>query len=192
MSRGDARELETYALKDRLSRLSEASLRINESLDFDAVLQGVLDSARSLTGASYGAFILLDDSGEIEDFLSSGLTAEEAQQMWSLADGMRFFELLISTEGPLRLADLLGHIRSQGLPALHPPVEVGPTLPLLAAPVLYLGKRVGQHLSSRKRKRAGSSAAKTRRPWSCSPHRRRWSSPTRGGTGTTVEGQDRS
>ena len=43
------REIET--LRERLSRLSDASLRINESLDFDQVLQGALDSARSLTGA---------------------------------------------------------------------------------------------------------------------------------------------
>ncbi|MYC85010.1 MAG: response regulator [Acidimicrobiia bacterium] len=126
-----------------LRRLSEASLRINEGLDLDAVLQGVLDSARSLTGASYGAFVLVDDSGEIEDFLSSGLTAEEAQRMWSLADGMRFFELLSRTEGPLRLPDLLGHIRSQGLPNLQSPVEVGSLLPFLAAPVVYMGNRVG-------------------------------------------------
>ena len=33
------------ALEERLSRLSQASLRINESLDFDQVLQGALDSA---------------------------------------------------------------------------------------------------------------------------------------------------
>ena len=32
---------ENEALRERLSRLSEASLRINESLDFEAVLQGV-------------------------------------------------------------------------------------------------------------------------------------------------------
>ena len=136
-------EQEIRDLRNRLSRLSEASLRINESLDLDAVLQGVLDSARSLTGASYGVFVLLDDSGQIEDFLSSGLTAEEAQRMWSQPDGMRVFELLTSTEGPLRLADMLGHVRSQGVPGLQPPVEVGPSLPLLAAPVLHMGKRVG-------------------------------------------------
>ena len=136
-------EQEIRDLRNRLTRLSEASLRINESLDVDAVLQGVLDSARSLTGASYGAFVLLDDSGQIEDFLSSGLSAGEAQGMWDLPDGMRFFELLTSAEGPLRLADMLGHIRSQGLPELQPPVEVGPSLPLLAAPVLHMGKRVG-------------------------------------------------
>ena len=117
---------------------------IAKVLSPSSVLQGVLDSARSLTGASYGAFVLLDDSGDIEDFLSSGLTAEEAQRMWSLADGMRFFELLISTEGALRLPDLLGHISAQGLPDLQPPVEVGPSLPLLAAAVFHLGKRVGR------------------------------------------------
>ena len=49
------------ALRERLARLSEASRRINESLDFDAVIQGVLDSARSLTGARYGVMTLVDD-----------------------------------------------------------------------------------------------------------------------------------
>ena len=54
---------ENKALRDRLSRLSRASLRINESLEFDAVLQSVLDSARSLTGARYGVLTLLDETG---------------------------------------------------------------------------------------------------------------------------------
>ena len=45
---------EVAALRERLSRLSEASRRINESLDFQTVLQGVLDSARDLTSSQYG------------------------------------------------------------------------------------------------------------------------------------------
>ena len=61
-------------LSERLTRLSEASLRINESLDLQAVLQGVLDSARALTGARYGLIITLDESGRIEDLLTSGLS----------------------------------------------------------------------------------------------------------------------
>ena len=54
MNPGKVRNLEIQALRGRQSRLSEASLRINVSLDFYAILQGVLDSVRSLTGASYG------------------------------------------------------------------------------------------------------------------------------------------
>ena len=58
---------------DRLSRLSAASLRINGSLDFDTVLQGVLDSARSLTAARYGVMTLLDHAGRVDDRLVLGL-----------------------------------------------------------------------------------------------------------------------
>ncbi len=68
------REIE--ALRERLSRLSAASRHINESLDFDAVLQGVLDSARSLTSARYGVMTLLDDGGGVQGFLASGMKAE--------------------------------------------------------------------------------------------------------------------
>ncbi len=47
MRRPDDLMRENEALRDRLSRLSEASLRINESLDFDKVLLDELDSARA-------------------------------------------------------------------------------------------------------------------------------------------------
>ena len=63
---------ENQALRERLSRLSEASLRINESLDFGTVLQGVLDSARSLTGARYGVITLLDDAGRFRTSSTPG------------------------------------------------------------------------------------------------------------------------
>ena len=53
-SESDLLKQENEVLRERLTRLSEASLRINEPLEFDAVLQGVLDAARSLTDACYG------------------------------------------------------------------------------------------------------------------------------------------
>ncbi len=135
------REIET--LKDRLSRLSMASVRINESLDMGTVLQGALDSARSLTGARYGVITLLDDSGQVQDFLSSGMTADEANQLWGVPDGLKLFEYLGSITEPLRLRDLLGHIRLQGLPDLRPHLKVGPALAFLGAPILYWGESVG-------------------------------------------------
>ena len=39
MDQSDQRDRDTEALRERLSRLSEAGLRINERLDFDTVLQ---------------------------------------------------------------------------------------------------------------------------------------------------------
>ena len=75
---------ENRALRERLALLSQASLSINESLDFDTVLQGVLDSARSLTGARYGVIALHDEAGNAGDFLSSGMTKDEAERVWTI------------------------------------------------------------------------------------------------------------
>ena len=143
MDQSEEREREIAELRDRLSRLSAASLRVNESLDFDTVLQGVLDSARSLTEARYGVITLLDDSGRIGDFLSSGMTAEEARLLWELPGGMRLFEYLDSTREPLRLQELLGHVRSLGLPEFRPPLAVGPIVPFMAAPVIHRDELAG-------------------------------------------------
>ena len=83
MKNHDEIERENQALRNRLSRLSEASLHINESLDLDAVLQGVLDSARSLTDASYALSATLDGSSRVEDFRVSGLSPDEADEKMS-------------------------------------------------------------------------------------------------------------
>ena len=87
-------------LRQRLSRLSEASLRINESLDFDDVLQGVLDSARSLTAARYGVITLHGDGGIAEDFLSSGFTRDEADRLWTIPGWQSHFEYLSGITAP--------------------------------------------------------------------------------------------
>ena len=142
MSRANELEREVVSLRERLSRLSEASLRINESLDLGAVLQGALDSARSLTGARYGVLTLLDKDGQVQDFLSSGMTEEEAKRIWHTPDGMRIFDYLGSLSEPLRIPDLLGLLSQLGLPEFRPPSAVEYALSFLAAPVFHRGERV--------------------------------------------------
>ena len=134
---------ENEALRDRLSRLSRASLRINESLEFDVVLQSVLDSACSLTGARYGVLTLLDETGQAADFLSSGMTSQEAQGLWDLPDALTLFEHLGNIPEPLRLPDLIGHIRAFNLPEPPLPGDANTPLSFLAAPILHGGERVG-------------------------------------------------
>ncbi len=143
MKRPDELMRENEILRERLSRLSEASLRINQSLDFDDVLQGVLDSARSLTEARYGVMTLHDDGGQVQDFLSSGMTSDEAGQLWVMPERWKLYEYLGSLSRPLRLSDLLGHIRSAGLPEFPLPLAAGPVVSFLAAPVFHRGERVG-------------------------------------------------
>ena len=136
-------ERENQALRERLSRLSEASRRINESLDLETVLQGVLDSARSLTGARYGVIALVGASGRIEDSVTSGLTPQEHQGFMDFPEGMPFFEYLNGISEPLRLRDFHTYTRSLGLPEFRPPFPVSSPLPFLAAPIRHLGESVG-------------------------------------------------
>ena len=134
---------ENRTLRERLARLIEVSLRINQSLDFETVVQGVLDSTRALTGARYGVITVVDDAGQPENFLASGMTTEEAGRLWDLPDGMRLFEYLGSLSAPLRLRDLLAHITSRDLPAFPLPAGAGPEVSFLGAPILHQSRRVG-------------------------------------------------
>ena len=128
MDRSERRENEL--LRERLSRLSAASRRINESLDFDQVLQGVLDSSCSLTGARYGVMTLLDGDGRVQDFLSSGTTLQEAEQLWLTPEGLRLFEALTDISEPLRVPDLVEHVRGLGFSDFSiPPAGGGLLLP---------------------------------------------------------------
>ena len=127
-------------LQERLSRLSEASLRINDSLDLDAVLPNVLDSARSLIGAQYGVMTMLDESGRVEDFLASGLTPQDAQQIWNTPGGPDILRHLDTIAGPLRVSDFADYFAKIGLPEFRPPTPMGP---FLSMPVLHRGDRLG-------------------------------------------------
>ena len=102
MKEQDARDRQIATLRDRLSRLSDASLRVNESLDLEDVLQGVLDSARTLTDARYAVITTLDDEGRIEELRASGLTTEETRGLWEIPEGQQFFDYLNAIAEPLR------------------------------------------------------------------------------------------
>ena len=141
MKRPDDPMREIAALRERLSRLSEASLHITEDLDLDAVLQGVLDGARSLTGARMGGVTILDDAGQLQDFITSGLTDEDHQRFVNLPGGPEFFAYLSSLPGPLRLADFSAHTSALGLPEIGPPL--GPVGSFLGAPIRLRGVRAG-------------------------------------------------
>ena len=131
---------ENDALRKRLSRLSEASLRLNESLDLDTVLRGALENARLLTGASYALITTVDGVGQVEDFLVSGLTAPEAEQLWEMPEGLEIFGYLSTLSGPLRVRDFGEHVLSLGLPEFLAP---GPVSSFLAAPIRHRGRNVG-------------------------------------------------
>ena len=129
---------EHEALRARLAALSAASLRSSASLDLETVLTEVVESARTLTGARFGAIATIDETGTPRDFVTSGFTEEEHRRLAEWADGPRLFEHFRDLEGPLRIADVPAYVRAlgfatdrlpsktfQGMPMRHRGVHVG-------------------------------------------------------------------
>ena len=138
MTAPDPPNPEAEALRQRISTLGAAILRISSSLDMATVLQEVVDSARTLTGARRGAITTIDGSGQLQDFVTSGFTDEEYRELSSWPDGPRLFEHLRDLPAPLRLRDFDAHVRSlgfssglmltkafQGIPMRHRGMHVG-------------------------------------------------------------------
>ena len=148
MSRVDELVRENGELRERLATLTEASLRINESLDLDEVLQGVLDSARALTRAHYGVLTTVNDLERAEDFLTSGMSPQERRLVEKMPDRRQFFEYFLGLAEPVRVQDLPSHLRSVGLPHSCP---LG-VRSMLAAPIRHRGRRIGYiHLGKKER-----------------------------------------
>ncbi len=125
---------------DRLSHLSQASLRINASLDVDTALRAVMESARSLTRATHAVITTLDDSGRVEDHMALGLDSDDMERLWQAPEGTRFFEYLNALPGPLRVGLLKEFTDSIGLGEFRSPVAL---TAFMAAPILHRGVRSG-------------------------------------------------
>ena len=149
MNEPNKADTEIQALRERLARLSAAVLCVNSSLDLDTVLHEILTSTRDLVGARYGVITTIDDTGQPQDFVTSGFSPDEEQLLTQWPPALHFFEHLRDLPGPLRLSDVPTYIRSigydphpmlpktfQATPMRHRDVHVG---------TFFLGRKQGGH-----------------------------------------------
>jgi signal transduction histidine kinase len=132
---------------EELLALYHAGLGIHGELALDVVLQAVVDQARQLLGARYGALSVIDEQGHIKSFLTSGVSAAERARIGDPPQGHGLLAIPLLEGQRLRLPDLTRHPRSVGFPAHHPEMHS-----LLAVPVpckggfrgnLYLAEKQG-------------------------------------------------
>ena len=180
MSETDGSRSRIEELEERLSRLSEASLRINESLDFETVLQNVLDSARDLTGARYGVIATRDEQGGLETVLTSGTSEDEHRQLVTLPAGAAIFAHFIAIAEPRRLDHYGDYAASVGLDGSLP-MTVGAGL---SAPIRHQSQSVGVIFLGHDRAERKFSAEDEETLVMFSAQGP-WSSPTPGATGTS-------
>jgi signal transduction histidine kinase len=97
---------------------------LQADIDLPVLLGHVIEEARALTGARYGALGIFNrESSAIEEFLTVGLTQAEEARIGPRPTGKGILVLQFTDPRPLRLAHLGEHPQSTGFPAHHPPME---------------------------------------------------------------------
>ncbi|MEO8216103.1 MAG: GAF domain-containing sensor histidine kinase [Acidobacteriota bacterium] len=145
----------TGTMRDRLKRqnrellaLHEAGLDVVSELSLEIVLKKVVDQARHLVGAKYGALSVVGDDGAVRSFVTSGITPEQREAIGPPPVGHGVLGVVLREGQRLRLEDIARHPRSVGFPAHHPMMKS-----LLAVPVtckspflgnLYLAEKEGR------------------------------------------------
>ena len=104
----------------------------------EEVLQVIVDQIRPLVGARYAALGIVDASGVIEAFITSGLDAETRARIGPLPRGHGFLGLIIRENGSIRIPDIALDERRYGFPPNHPEMHS-----FLGVPVTVKGRSVG-------------------------------------------------
>jgi signal transduction histidine kinase len=131
-----------------LLALHHAALDISGDLSLDTVLQKVVDQARQLAQAQFGAISVVEQGGKILEFVTSGISEEQRAKIGSPPQGLGLLGVPLNEGSTLRLQRMQNDPRSQGFPEDHPIMDS-----LLAVPIdckspfkgnLYLAEKNNQ------------------------------------------------
>jgi len=140
-----------------LSALDEAARAIASVRNVDDVLQLIVDRVRGLVEASYAALGIVGANGEIERFITAGITTEERRAIGPLPHGRGLLGLIIREGRSDLIPSIADHPDSSGFPPNHPSMTT-----FLGVPVTAHGKPVGNLYLTDKRGGVGFSAADQR------------------------------
>lgn len=125
--------------ESRLRLLLDASVAIASDLSLDSLLDRLVTTAATLTGARYAALGVIDRSGvQLERFVTAGIDDETHRAIGELPHGRGILGALIAEATPLRLHELGDDPRSVGFPPHHPPMHT-----FLGVPILLRGAAYG-------------------------------------------------
>lgn len=125
--------------ESQLQRLLDVGRSLVSELDVEVLLGQVLETAKDLTGARYGALGILDEQkSSLERFLNLGIDETTRRGIGPLPQGKGVLGELIRHPTPLRLDRVGDHPRSYGFPPGHPPMNT-----FLGVPIQIRGEAFG-------------------------------------------------
>ncbi|MBN1145855.1 MAG: GAF domain-containing sensor histidine kinase [Anaerolineales bacterium] len=126
-------------LEDRLAALHRASLELVSDLSLETVLERIIQLAREQAGARYAALGVVDENGDLDQFIPVGMTPQQIQRMAHPPIGLGLLALLNKGSGTIRVPNISADERSVGFPLDHPRMRS-----FLGVPILLGDKLLGQ------------------------------------------------
>jgi signal transduction histidine kinase len=124
----------------------DAAVRGIASIDrVERVLQVIVDRVRELAAAEYAALGIVDEYGRIEQFITSGISAELRALLGPPPQGHGLLGLIIREDRSLLIDDISLDPRRYGFPPHHPEMHS-----LLGVPVRSKGRTIGNLYLSNK------------------------------------------
>lgn len=134
-------------LEARLVSLHRASLELIRDLSLDTVLNKIITLARDEVNAAYGALGVLDDQGNLVQFIPVGMAPEQEREIGHLPVGLGLIGALKNERRTIRLSQITDDPRSVGFPPHHPYMESFLGVPIVEGNklfgLIYLTNKLG-------------------------------------------------
>jgi two-component system sensor histidine kinase DevS len=135
-------------LQERLIALHGASLELINDVSVEHLLERIAATACEQAGARYAALGVLDEKGELKQFITVGMSQEEIDRLPHPPMGKGLIGALMRTDEPIRLPVIQDDPRSVGFPAQHPSMTSFLGVPIRTGDVqlgqIYLTDKVDQ------------------------------------------------
>ncbi len=126
-------------LEERLVALHQASLELVRDLSLDVVLDRIVRLAREQAGARYAALGVVDEEGNLVQFIPVGMTEEEVSRLDHPPVGLGLIGALARDRRTIRIPQIGKDPRAVGFPPNHPKMQS-----FLGVPIMLGDRLLGQ------------------------------------------------
>jgi signal transduction histidine kinase len=126
-------------LEERLVALHNASLELVRDLSLDVVLDRIVRLAREQAGARYAALGVVDEEGNLTQFIPVGMTDNQIKRLEHPPVGLGLIGALARERRTIRIPEIGQDARSAGFPPNHPNMRS-----FLGVPILLGDRLLGQ------------------------------------------------
>jgi two-component system sensor histidine kinase DevS len=126
-------------LEDHLAALHLASLELVSDLSLDTLLERIVQLARDLASARYAALGVMDEHGDLSQFIPIGMSQEQIRRISHPPIGRGLLGLIGDERRSIRIPNIGDDSRSVGFPVNHPRMHS-----FLGVPIIQGEKLLGQ------------------------------------------------